>query len=284
MNTHPIINFKANALDDTSLLEKAPSIFAKGPMPGVSKRYTFVPTARIVSGLKDAGWAPVHVQEQRSRKESRLGFQKHLIRFRRVEQMEYLDEWNVELVVVNSHDAGCTYQLHTGVFRRICSNGLVMSERSFPAIRLRHAGLDSDLVVQSSLSLLQAMPKVGELVASFKAKVLREREAINFAAHALKLRYGSLAEAPIEAKTLLNRRRAEDAGLDLWSTTNTVQENLIRGGGSDCRYDKRGRLRVVRAIRGIDSKVALNKGLWDLAEKVNHGETLPPIESHAFSE
>jgi hypothetical protein len=96
-------------------------------MAGVSGRYTFVPTARIISGLRELDWVPVAVEEQRIRTEARRGFQKHLLRFRRAEQMETLAEWNVELVLVNSHDAGCAYQLHTGIYRRICSNGLVLS-------------------------------------------------------------------------------------------------------------------------------------------------------------
>ena len=44
----------------------------------------------------------------------RLGFQKHLIRFRQVEQMQTLDDWNVELLLLNSLDAGCAYQLNAG--------------------------------------------------------------------------------------------------------------------------------------------------------------------------
>jgi hypothetical protein len=37
---------------------------------------------------------------------------------------------------------------------------------------------------------------------------------------------------------------------------------------SDHHRDKRGKLRSVRALRGIDSKVNLNKGLWGLAEQM----------------
>ena len=102
-----ISNFKAEALEEETLRRQAPSIFAAGPILGVSRRYTFVPTARIVSGLRELDWVPVTVEEQRIRSEARRGFQKHLIRFRRAEQMQTLDEWNVELVLLNSHDAGC---------------------------------------------------------------------------------------------------------------------------------------------------------------------------------
>ena len=131
MTQHNTSNFKASALTYDTLRAQAPSIFASGPMQGVSDRYTFVPTVRLVDGLREQHWVPVAVEEQRIRNEARRGYQKHLIRFRRAEQMETLDEWNVELVLVNSHDRGCTYQLHAGIFRRVCSNGLVLSEGSF---------------------------------------------------------------------------------------------------------------------------------------------------------
>ena len=37
---------------------------------------------------------------------------------------------------------------------------------------------------------------------------------------------------------------------------------------SDWHKDRRGKLRSVRALRGIDSKVTLNQGLWSLAERL----------------
>lgn len=279
MNTHNTTNFKAVALNEETLRTQAPSIFASGPMLGVSPRYTFVPTARIVSGLGEHDWVPVGVEEQRIRVEARRGFQKHLIRFRRAEQMETLDEWNVELVLVNSHDAGCAYQLHAGIYRRICSNGLVISDGGFEAIRFRHAGLEPDQVVEASFRLLDFMPRVGGLVQRFRTRALEAPESMAFAEQALLLRYPSKAEAPIDPDRLLLARRPEDEGVDLWTTMNRVQENLIRGGVSDFHRDRRGKLRSVRGLRGIDSKVSLNKGLWGLAERLANGEPLAPSET-----
>jgi len=276
-------NFKAAALEEETLRKQAPSIFAGGPMSGVSSRYSFVPTARIVSGLRELNWVPVAVEEQRIRLEARRGFQKHLIRFRRAEQMETLDEWNVELVLLNSHDAGCAYQIHAGIHRRICSNGLVISETGFEAIRFRHAGLDADAVVQSSLRLLEFIPRVGELVQRFRERTLDTSESLDLAGHALRLRYASLEEAPVEPETLLKSRRVEDEGADLWAVTNRVQENLCRGGVSDWRRDRRGRLRSVRGLHGIDSRVSVNKGLWSLAEQMLNGQLLPPAERVTLS-
>ena len=276
MKPNDTSNFKATALSDETLRSQAPSIFASGPMQGVSNRYTFVPTAQIVDALRKLDWVPVNVEEQCIRKEARRGFQKHVIRFRRTEQMERLEEWNVELVLLNSHDTGCAYQLHVGIFRRICSNGLVLSEGSFQALRFRHAGLLAEKVVQASFRVLDFVPRVGELVNRFRFRALEARESLALAEHALTLRYGSLAEAPVEAETLLKARRPEDEGTDLWTTMNRLQENLVQGGVSDFHRDRRGKLRSVRALRGIDSKVNLNKGLWTLAEQLANGQPAEP--------
>ncbi len=271
---HDTTNFKALALTEDMLRVQAPSIFASGPMLGVSRRYTFVPTARIITGLKDLNWVPVQVEEQRIRTEARRGFQKHQLRFRRAEQMETLDEWNVELVLLNSHDAGCAYQLHAGIYRRVCSNGLVLSEGSFETIRFRHAGLEPDEVIGASLRVLDYMPKVGELVGQLHARTLETRESLLFARSALALRYPQVQEAPVDAETLLKAHRPEDEGTDLWRTLNRVQQNLIQGGVSDWHKDRRGKLRSIRRLSGIDSKVSVNKGLWSLAERVVKGEPL----------
>jgi hypothetical protein len=62
-----------------------------------------------------------------------------------------------------------------------------------------------------------------------------------------------------------------------------VQENLVQGGLSDSHRDRRGRLRSVRALRGIDSKVSLNKGLWGLAERLANGQPLESVDAAALN-
>jgi hypothetical protein len=258
--------FKADALTDDQLRSEARSIFATAPMSGLSTRYTFVPTAEIVLGLREKGWLPVAVEQQRVRSATRLGFQKHLLRFRRAEQMETVDEWNAELVLTNSHDAAAAYLLQVGIFRRLCSNGLVVSDDTFEAIRFRHAGLKPEEIIQASYRILEYAPRVGELINRFRNRVLTPKEALTFAETALLLRYENLDQSPVGANTLLDARRVEDQGNDLWTTFNRVQENLVRGGVSDAKRDRTGRLRSVRALKGIDSKVSINKKLWALAE------------------
>lgn len=226
-------NFKAEALTDDYLRLEAPSVFAEEPMLGLSSRYTFVPTTQIVAGLRQKNWLPVSVEEQRVRIAKRLGFQKHAIRFRRAEQMQTLDEWNEELVLTNSHDAACAYIMRVGIYRRLCSNGLVASDETFEAIRFRHAGLHAQEVVEASYRILDQLPKLASLIESFRNRNLSDPEALTFAEQALALRFGTAERAPIGPRTLLVPRRPEDQANDLWTVLNRTQENLIRGGLSD---------------------------------------------------
>ncbi len=259
-------NFKSEALPEDQLRIAAPSIFASGPMIGLSQRYAFVPTTEIITGLRERGWVPVHVEQQRVRTAARIGFQKHLIRFRRAEQMQTLDEWNEELVLTNSHDTGCAYVLRVGIYRRVCSNGLVVSDESFETIRFRHAGLKAEEVIGASYRILEHIPRVAAQIEDFRNHRLNDAESLQFSEQALLLRYESLERSPIEPRTLLTPRRPEDQANDLWTTFNRIQENLVRGGLSDNRRDRAGRLRTLRSLRGIDSKITLNKELWKLAE------------------
>ena len=86
------------------------------------------------------------------------------------------------------------------------------------------------------------------------------------------LRYDSLDDAPISPAKVLEHRRREDAGNDLWRTLNVVQENMIRGGLKDYSRRKENGKQFVRtrAIAGIDENVKLNKALWHLAETLKN--------------
>ena len=66
---------------------------------------------RPAIGLQELDWVPFDVEEQRIRNELRRGLQKHLIRFRRAEQMEMPDEWNVECSKPGGHE---TYSIGSG--------------------------------------------------------------------------------------------------------------------------------------------------------------------------
>ena len=102
----------------------------------------------------------------------------------------------------------------------------------------------------------------------FQNRILTDAERLALATGAATHRWEDPDKAPVSPSTLLNPRRFGDGAKDLWTTLNTVQENVIRGGQRD--YSRRrpdgNRMPKSRAIKGIDEDIKLNKALWRMAE------------------
>ena len=61
----------------------------------------------------------------------------------------------------------------------------------------------------------------------------------------------------------------EDRTPDLWTTLNTVQESLVRGGVSYCLDTERGtQHRRTQPVRSVDGNTNINRALWQLAEEM----------------
>ena len=264
---------KLQPLTDDQIRELAPSVFASEAWSGVSDKYSFVPTATVVSGMRDNGWLPVSAKQQLVRLDSRRGFQKHIIRFQRADQFGQVLDYRPEICLVNAHDRSSAYQLHAGLFRLVCRNGLVVADTTFEHISVRHVGFSPDQVIDASFRVLENIPQLAENVESFRARQLTTTEQRAFAEAATLLKYDDLQTAPISPEKLLVSRRYDDDGNDLWRTYNRVQENLIRGGLKDWSRRKANGKRHsrTRPVTGIDENVKLNKALWHLAETLKNG-------------
>ncbi len=215
----------AVAISDEELRCLAPSIFASQPIEGVSDRYSFLPTSSILKGMRENGWVPVRADQQSVRTEARRGFQKHLIRFARI---EHLDTWQKnqvrpEVVLLNSHDKSSAYQLHCGLFRLVCSNGMVVSHATFQRISIKHSGFNPDSVIEASFKVLGAVPAIMNKVQLFQDRILTDAERLALATGAATYRWEDLNKAPVNASMLLNPRRYGDDAKDLWTTLNCVQ-------------------------------------------------------------
>jgi hypothetical protein len=256
-------------LSRDDLSRHVPSAYAAKAYSGTSTRYAFFPTDTVVEALRESGWAPVIAQEQRARAEERFGFQKHLIRFHRREELgrAVLHDSRLELVLMNSHDGGCAFRLFAGVFRLVCSNGLVVSEASFGAISIRHTHRTVEQVVDASHKIAHNSDGIGSRIDSFRQRFLSEAERTDFATRALALRYDSAAEAPVRLSFLLEPKRREDSGSSLWQTFNVVQERMMRGSRPDVfkATQEHRRTARVRGLTGMDAQLNLNRNLWQLA-------------------
>lgn len=259
-------------LSEDQMRGAAPSIFAEGKHASRSERYTYIPTIDVLRGLRKQGFEPYMVAQGASRIEGKAAYTKHMVRMRHAGQVQTRPEVN-EIILINSHDGASAYQMLAGMFRLVCCNGLVVGE-VVKDIRIPHKGNVQSQVIEGAFRVLDEFEAVEAHAEAMKALQLEPPEEIAFATAALALRFGErsveegggLRPAPVTADQLIEARRPEDQGHNLWTTFQRVQENVIRGGQAG--RSARGRRLQTRPVGSIDRGVSLNRALWMLAEEM----------------
>jgi len=250
-------------LTDDQIHRVAPSIFAEAPHESRSQRYAYIPTATVLTELRKEGFQPFMVTQTRTRHEDRRDYTKHMIRLRHASQINAKGEAN-EIILLNSHDGTSSYQMLAGMFRFVCSNGLVCGD-AVADVRVPHKGDVAGQVIEGAYQVLHGFDRALESRESMQAITLDEGEAEVFARAALSLKYDDPDKpAPITESQILMPRRFDDRRPDLWSVFNRTQENLTKGGLHG--RSANGRRQQTRPVQGIDSDVRLNRALWMLAD------------------
>jgi hypothetical protein len=258
-------NVFTDGLSIDNLRQNVPAVFAAAAHESLSQKYTFIPTDRVLTGLMSAGFVPVEARQAHSRKGS-PAHARHVVRLRRRFETVALRDSVPEVVFLNSHDGTSAYQLRLGLFRAVCTNGLIVSVGAFPAYCVAHRGDVVDQVVTAALEASERFEALASRVERMELRRLHRGEQIGFAGKALALRFPELDKAGIQPSRLLECRRVDDTSDNLWTVFNRVQENLL--GGGLIRRTETGRLFRTRRITSIREDVRLNGRLWDLAEEV----------------
>lgn len=263
-------------MSNEQIMRAAPSAFAVDKHESRSVRYAYIPTSEVIDGLRANGFVPMFAKQGRSRVPGKAEFTKHLIRFRHAGQaagLRKVGDTYPEVILVNSHDGTSAYKIMAGLFRLVCLNGMVVSDREFANVSIPHKGNVTDLVIEGSYTVLSESRKALEAADVWAGVTLSRPEQIIMAEAAHTVRFGDSqgeTETLIKPEQLLSVRRHDDQGTDLWRTANTIQENVIRGGLSAWGRDANGRPRrtTTREVNGIDADVKMNKALWLLSERM----------------
>lgn len=263
---------RASTFDEPLSLEdvqhRAPAVFAFCAHESRSSKYTFIPTARVLEGLMNAGFVPMDARQANTRIASPL-HARHVVRLRRRYETVALRDAVPEVVFLNSHDGTSAYQLRMDVFRVVCANGLIVSRGAFPGVCVAHRGNVIDEVIEGAIRIADRFDSLAGQVERMEHHQLGMDEKVQFAEAALALRHPDALESRMQSSQLLRVRRAEDSGSDVWSVLNRVQENLLRGGLT--RRPVLGRLSRTRRMSSIREEVRINSRLWDLASQAMAG-------------
>lgn len=280
----PTARFDApRALQEDELRRLAPSIFAVTAHDSRSEKFRPIPTIEVLRGLMAEGFSPVGAKQSPCRTEGKRDFTKHLIRLRKIDDDRQfrVGDTVCEILLKNANDGTSAYEIMAGLFRIACLNSLVAQTGTIDSHKVRHSGQVQDKVIEGTYRVLDEARAALAAPQDWRAIGLSREERLIFAQEAHGLRFGKpedqeegKAATPILPDQLLRLRRREDAGIDLWSTFNVVQENAVKGGLHGYRFvpDEYGRQHrrqvTTRAVKGIDQDVRLNRALFTLAAKM----------------
>tara|TARA_R110002074_G_scaffold171978_2_gene334524 strand:- start:32 stop:841 length:810 start_codon:yes stop_codon:yes gene_type:complete len=251
-----------------------PALLAESPSSNVSHHYNFLSTKDIVDEMGTHGWLPrkafymasrdnIEGEEQTSRDPLHA---KHCIRFahKSINKDTSPDEFP-EIVMYNSHNGTSSLYLSSGIFRMVCSNGLIVKSEDYGEYRVKHRGPSANMdyvshligeLAEANTAVMDEVDKLGSLDMDHDVK----RE---YYRGAMKLRFPQFM--PGEEWIFDMHKRTEDLGNDLWRSFNRCQEYL-ENGGFPVTHTAGKAPRMSREITNINRVKDLNTELWSYTD------------------
>jgi hypothetical protein len=242
---------------------------------GLSEHYSFVPTINVVNDLRELGYECVAAEQVKARKKTTNGYQKHMLTFEHPDyRIEGAEEFP-QLLLTNSHNGENAFQLSAGIFRLVCSNGLVIKSEDYGSQRLIHKGYSFEAVREMVNEFVGQIDETLTKITAMKTVKITTEQQVEFAKQAALLRFKSKSYNEenignvVDLDNLLEATRPEDDGDGLWEVYNRVQESLVNGGYN---YASTGNLnaegsktRKARPIKNFQQSIEVNERLSKLA-------------------
>jgi|SRR5579859_4573260 len=268
-----------NGLSSEEILKYCPSVFAEQKHESRSQRYTYIPTSQILEVVeRETGYVPTKVMQSGSRIEGKAEYTKHLV------TLTHRDHLGVELterhqiLLENSHDGTSGYIVRDGIFRLVCTNGLIRGD-ILNTYKVYHRGGDTIVgeVVESTLALGKQSEQVMETVQEMKSVELTRQEQLLLSELGMKGRFDEDEDEQTgktraidlyKPQDFLAPHRPEDYADDAFTVMNVLEENLREGNQTRRDFKNRGKKRTTRGITGIDNLTKMETLLWELTQRM----------------
>jgi len=258
--TTAAINDGKTGLTLAQVRAAAPSVFSTRAHSKMSERYTFISTAKLIEPLLENGFQ-IASARQRAVSARDPKYTRHELRLRPTMVKPMVGDTFPEVIIQNSHDGQSRLGLAGGLFRLVCSNGMVTGIASM-FICERHTG-DREKMLEAAYAIVKRTSSLSPIVERMAKIVLNDKQMAAFAIAAAQAAYGE--DLSFDPQLLLAPRREADQRPTLWNVFNRVQENTIRGGVT---FNNERRQVTTRGITHIGRSNQLNIELWNIAEKM----------------
>lgn len=268
-------NLAENFLTNEQIKMRCPVAFYETPSnPKVSERYVHANTATVINDMAKLGWYPVDAKQKRVQKNSNGIRSYHMVVFQNPDIKVYKDnevEAFPRIILTNSHDGFNSFRFMVGLFRCVCSNGLIVSDGEYTDFSIRHMNYTFEDLRDLVKQVIANLPKQINLINDMKNTMLTNAQKYNLAIEMLNIRKNATEEKKIDYSTetldeILAAARKEDEGNSLWNVFNVLQEKLIKG-GTKVEAGKKNKRSKLRAVKSFVSDMNLNAKMFEVAKE-----------------
>jgi hypothetical protein len=213
----------------------------------IKQKEFYIPTLDVITKLQDEGWKISGVAEQRgkNRKITSNYVQLQHPDFA-VQNSKGKNEAFTSITLSNSCNGNRPLQMSLGMFRQVCTNGLIRFDQHAETEKIRHIEVNARDLDRFVVSMNGKADKLLTEVNEMKHKGLSIEDMRKLAREAASLRYTNLDEINIDDLFAVNR--VEDESNDLWTVFNRIQENLTHD------------------VKNMSEDIRLNQQLFSLVE------------------
>jgi len=231
-----------------------------------SSKYGFISSRAIIDSLVTEGFSIRKVDVTRTQDKTKQGFQKHIVRLQHQSLMpRQVGDYFPEILLQNAHDGTSSFKLTLGIYKLLCSNGLV-SGSSKDEIKFHHRSINLPLIQSGIMQLVEGSLRITDTIKGMESLLLSEYQVKEMAERAIATRFNK-PDCKLEEKkdiekwerrvlSVQNTLRSGDSGNSLWNVYNRIQENLTQGI----------RTGSIRRITAPNADIEINKQLWNIAE------------------
>lgn len=277
-------NLATTFLTDQEIKDRCPVAFLTEGTNGVSDKYVVARTIDVVHDLARLGWYPVEAKQRKQQKNSPGRFNYHMIFFQNPDikitktiknsegKSEEVIDCYPRIMLGNSMDGTACFTFMLGLFRLVCSNGLVVASDVFTDMKIKHIHYTFEDLQKLVLKTIKELPDQIKSVNDMQNKILTQEQQIELALKMYRIKQGKdvddeasiLSDASLQE--LLVPVRQEDTGDSLWLCFNRIQEHLIKGTYSI--ESKSGKFKKARPVKSFIRDVSINTKFWKIANSV----------------
>ena len=258
----------------------APAVYAHDHAENLTNKYGNFNSANAIEVMRDYGYGVTQAAQVKGRTAQANIHGQHLLAFSKHKDISSGNNERPEIIFYNSHDGKSSMKLFAGIYRFICSNGIVAGEGFDQKMIHYKSNLDNFEGILNQTA--DRLYDISSMTNNMKNITPNSERVVEFAKQALETRFDWYgidkderernAYTPRSIRDALTSSRVEDNNDDAWTIFNRVQESVLRGGihilgNTTRRGRKMEAYKKSKALTSIKQNVDINRALWDIAQE-----------------